>query len=204
MIRVGLTGGIGSGKTTVCNVFKLLGIPVFHADIQARILSDMDGDIREALSDLFGEDIYTESGLNRKKLSEKIFVNRNLLQKVNAIIHPKVLDNYHKWLNEHDETKYVIHEAAILFESGMIPLFDKIITVTAPEYIRINRIIQREGVTENDVKNVIKNQWPESRKTDGSDYVIINDQKKMILPQILKIHAELTTLSKKHNYIPDE
>ena len=196
MLKVGLTGGIGSGKTTVCDVFKHLGIPVYHADIHARILSDMDDEIRKALSGLFGEDIYTGTGLNRKKLSEMIFVNRNLLQKVNDIIHPKVLEHFSKWINDHLEINYIIHEAAILFESGMNPLFDKTITVSAPEDIRINRIMTREGVTENYVKNIIKNQWPESKKRNISDYIIINDQKRMILPQILKIHDELTFLTK--------
>ena len=196
MLKVGLTGGIGSGKTTVCDVFKRLGIPVYHADIHARILSEMDDSIRKALSDLIGEDIYTESGLNRKKLSEMIFVNRSLLQKVNEIIHPKVLDHFSKWINEHLEIDYIIHEAAILFESGMSPLFDKIITVSAPEDIRISRIMKREGVTETHVRNIIKNQWPESKKRNVSDYIIINDQKQMILPQILKIHDELTFLTK--------
>ena len=196
MLKVGLTGGIGSGKTTVCNVFRHLGIPVYHADIHARILSEVDGDIKKALSGLVGDDIYTESGLNRKKLSQMIFVNRSLLQKVNEIIHPKVLEHFSKWINEHLETNYIIHEAAILFESGMNPLFDKIITVSAPEDTRISRIMKRDGVTENDVKNIIKNQWPESRKRNISDYIIINDQKQMILPQILKIHNELTFLTK--------
>jgi dephospho-CoA kinase len=196
MLKVGLTGGIGSGKTTVCNVFRHLGIPVYHADIHARILSEVDGDIKKALSGLVGDDIYTESGLNRKKLSQMIFVNRSLLQKVNEIIHPKVLEHFSKWINEHLETNYIIHEAAILFESGMNPLFDKIITVSAPEDTRISRIMKRDGVTENDVKNIIKNQWPESRKRNISDYIIINDQKQMILPQILKIHNELTFLIK--------
>lgn len=195
MIKVGLTGGIGSGKTTVCTVFEHLGIPVYRADIHARMLSDVDDDIRKSLTGLFGVNIYSESGLNRKKISELIFVNRNLLQKVNEIIHPKVLNHFNLWLNDYPEIKYIIHEAAILFESGMNHLFDKIITVTAPEDIRINRITKREGVNEDHVKNIIKNQWPESRKKSFSDYIVMNDQKRLILPQILKIHDELTTLT---------
>ena len=155
MIKVGLTGGIGSGKSTVCHVFKLLGIPVYHADIHARKLSDTDDDIRKSLTILFGADIYTKSGLNRKKLSELIFQNRILLQKVNEIIHPKVLDHFNQWINEYQQMKYIIHEAAIIFESGMNYLFDKIITVTAPKDIRIKRIIEREGISEDDVKNII-------------------------------------------------
>lgn len=196
MIKVGLTGGIGSGKTTVCSVFKQLGIPVYHADIQARLLSDTDTDIKTALTDLFGKNIYTQSGLDRKRLSGIIFFNSDLLQKVNAIIHPKVKEHFNHWMNEHTDMKYIIHEAAILFESGLNTFFNKIITVAAPEDIRIKRIMKREGVTEDYVRNIMKNQWPERRKKNLSDYVIVNDQKKLILPQILKIHHELTALAK--------
>lgn len=194
MIKVGLTGGIGSGKTTVCNVFKQLGIPVYHADNQARVLSDTNQEIIRALSDLFGKNIYTSTGLDRKKLSEFIFVNSDLLQKVNAIIHPKVREDFNSWLNEHNEMKYIIHEAAILFESGLHTLFNKIITVTAPEEIRIRRIMERESVSEDYVRNIIGNQWPERKKRNLSDYVIVNDQQRMILPQVLEIHNELTSL----------
>jgi dephospho-CoA kinase len=195
MIKVGLTGGIGSGKTTVCEIFKHLGIPVYHADIHARMLSDMDDDIRKSLTGLFGVDIYCESGLNRKKLSGLIFSNRDLLQQVNEIIHPKVLNHYKKWLKDYQDKKYIIHEAAILFESGMNFLFDRIITVSAPEEIRISRIMKREDVDEEHVKNIIQNQWPESRKKSISDFVIMNDDKRLILPQILKIHHELESLT---------
>jgi dephospho-CoA kinase len=195
MLKVGLTGGIGSGKTTVCNVFEHLGIPVYHADIHARILSDADDDIKKALQNLFGEDIYTRSGLNRKKISELIFVDTEMLQKVNAIIHPKVMKHFNEWMNEHTGMNYIIHEAAILFESGMNLLFNKIITVAAPEEIRIGRIIKREGMTEVSVKNIIRNQWPEKKKISMSDYVVMNDQKRLILPQVLQIHNELTSLT---------
>lgn len=195
MIKVGLTGGIGSGKTTVCHVFKLLGIPVYHADIHARKLSDTDNEIRKSLTNLFGADIYNESGLNRKRLSELIFQNRNLLQKVNEIIHPKVLDHFNQWISEYQQMKYIIHEAAIIFESGMKNIFDKIITVTAPKDMRIKRIIERGGLSEDDVKKIIKNQWPEKKKRNISDYIIINNQKRLILPQILKIHHELASLT---------
>jgi dephospho-CoA kinase len=196
MIRVGLTGGIGSGKTTVCNVFKQLGIPVYHADSQARVLSDTNQEIIRALSSLFGKNIYTPTGLDRKKLSEFIFVNNDLLQKVNAIIHPKVREDFNAWLNEHNEMKYIIHEAAILFESGLHTLFNKIITVSAPEEIRIRRIMEREGVSEGYVRNIIGNQWPERKKRNLSDYVIVNDQQRMILPQVLEIHNELISYVK--------
>lgn len=194
MIKVGLTGGIGSGKTTVCKVFKQLGIPVYHADNQARVLSDTDQEIIGALSGLFGKNIYTPTGLDRKKLSEFIFTNSDLLHKVNAIIHPKVREDFNSWLNEHNKMMYIIHEAAILFESGLHTLFNKIITVTAPEEIRIRRIMEREAVSEDYVRNIIGNQWPERKKKNLSDYVIVNDQQRMILPQVLEIHNELTSI----------
>ncbi|MBN2213525.1 MAG: dephospho-CoA kinase [Bacteroidales bacterium] len=196
MIKVGLTGGIGSGKTTVCKVFRQLGIPVYHADIQARMLSDADPDIRKALTGLCGKNIYTQSGLDRKRLSEVIFSNIDLLQKVNAIIHPRVIEDFNQWMTENHEDRYIIHEAAILFESGLNTLFNKIITVVAPEEIRIRRIMEREGVSEDYVRNIIRNQWPEKKKKSLSDYIIINDQKKLVLPQVLKIHNELIFLSR--------
>ncbi len=195
MLKVGLTGGIGSGKTTVCKVFKQLGIPVYHADIQARVLSDTNQEIIKAISDLFGKNIYTPNGLDRKKLSESVFINSDLLQKVNAIIHPKVREDFTSWLSEHNEMKYIIHEAAILFESGLHTLFNKIITVTAPVEIRIRRIMDREGVSEDYVRKIIGNQWPDKKKMNLSDYVIVNDQQRMILTQVLEIHNELTTLA---------
>jgi dephospho-CoA kinase len=118
-----------------------------------------------------------------------------LLEKVNTVIHPKVLDDFNRWLKELENMKYIIHEAAILFESGLNAVFDKIITVSAPEDIRIERIMRRESVNENYVRNIIRNQWPERKKRDLSDYVITNDQKRLILPQILKIHNELISLT---------
>ncbi len=191
MIKVGLTGGIGSGKTMVCNIFKHLKIPVFHADIVAKELYDSDGEIRECLIKLFGADIYIQNKLDRKSLSAIIFKDKEALKRVNAIVHPVVIDNFINWMNEQKNASYIIHEAAILFESDNQHLFDKVITVIAPEDIRIERVMRRDNVSETHVKSIINNQLPEKLKIDGSDYVIVNDDRTLVLPQVLNIHNEL-------------
>lgn len=195
MLKIGLTGGIGSGKTTVSDIFKQLGVAVYYADLQARILSDTDPEIKNKLSTLFGREIYGRYGLDKKRLADIIFKQKNMLTKVNSIIHPKVNEDFNRWLSEYAERKYVIHEAAILFESGMSNQFDRIITVTAPEKIRINRIIDRDGMSRSKVLKIIANQLPEDFKAQNSDFIIVNDNKTLILPQILKIHDDLTSLT---------
>ena len=193
MIKVGLTGGIGSGKTVVCNVFKYFGIPVYHADIQAKILSDTNFEIRDKLISLFGDDIYTGAGLDRKQLATIVFRNKELLQRINNIIHPVVKQHFEIWMKEHYSDVYIIQEAAILFESGYQQLFDKIITVTAPEDLRIKRVMARDNVTGEHVRNILANQMDENEKAKKSDYVIINDDQNLVLPQIMKIHQELSS-----------
>lgn len=195
MLKIGLTGGIGSGKTTVSDIFKQLGVAVYYADLQARILSDTDPEIKNKLSTLFGREIYGRYGLDKKRLADIIFKQKNMLTKVNSIIHPKVNEDFNRWLSEYAERKYIIHEAAILFESGMSNQFDRIITVTAPEKIRINRIIDRDGMSRSKVLKIIANQLPEDFKAQNSDFIIVNDNKTLILPQILKIHDDLTSLT---------
>lgn len=199
MIKVGLTGGIGSGKTTVCNVFNHLGIAVYHADIHAKLLSDKNTEIRESLISLFGSDIYDNWGLDRKKLSGIIFSDKKILQKVNAIIHPKVFQHFNEWLADKKNSKYIIHEAAILFESGSRKHFEKVITVTAPEEIRIKRVMLRDDVSHTHVKNIMNNQMPEADKISNSDYIIENDDKTPVLPQILRIHSQLSSLKDEQN-----
>ncbi len=194
MLKVGLTGGIGSGKTIVCNVFKQLGIPVYHADIYAKLLADCDEEIKSNLIALLGTDIYYEDRLDRKKLSHIIFNDSSVRQKVNSIVHPKVRQHFKKWISNNGNSKYIIQEAAILFESGSYNFFDKIITVTAPEELRINRIIERDGSTGDKIINIMRSQMSDDDKIKKSHYVIVNDNKKLIVPQILKIHKKLLSL----------
>lgn len=192
MLKVGLTGGIGSGKSIVCKIFALLGVPVYQADIAAKKLYDSDDKLRNDLKSLFGNDLYNSSGiLDRQKLAEIIFSDKENLKKVNELVHPAVIKDFLGYISSAPvNTSYVIHEAAILYEAKMEKMFDVIINVQAPENLKIERAVSR-GANEKDVRQRIAAQWPDKLKTELSDYNIINDNKTPVLPQILHIHNEL-------------
>jgi dephospho-CoA kinase len=192
MLKVGLTGGIGSGKSIAGKVFSLLGIPVYQADIAAKKLYDT-AMLRNELILLFGEHLYNADGiLDRKKLASIIFSDKESLEKVNKLVHPAVKRDFLEYMSRLPEsTPYVIHEAAILYEAKTEGMFDKVINVQAPENIRIKRILLREMTNEKDVKQRIAAQWSDKLKSELSDYNIINDDKTPMLPQILRIHKEL-------------
>ena len=191
MIKVGITGGIGSGKSLICKVFLCLGVPVYHADIEAKVLTNTDSGIRNQLTGLLGEDIYANGSLDRQKMAGLIFNNSGLLLNVNKIIHPRVAAHFQNWLEQHTKEPYIIQESAILFESNTYKFFDKIVTVTSPEEIRMKRVISREGMTVETVRSIMQNQMPEEEKISRSHHVIINDENKLVLPQVLKLHALL-------------
>lgn len=191
MLKVGLTGNIGSGKSLVCKIFESLGIPVFYADKVARDLYD-EPEIRTQVVQVFGTGVYNTDGkLIRENLAQKVFNNKQALRDINGIIHPGVVKKYLQWLDEHDATDYTVHEAAILFESKLEHKFDHIIMVSAPEDVRLHRVMDRDGVDEKDVKARMKNQWAEALKVQKADFVIVNDGKEFLIPQILKIHNQL-------------
>ena len=188
MKKIGITGGIGSGKTTVCEIFKLLGVPVFHADTEARNLQNSDIAIKKLLIDLFGAEIYPNDGmLDRKQLAEIIFNDKKALSAVNAIIHPAVRQCFMKWLENHRNSAYVLYEAAVLFESGYASDLDENILILADETIRIKRVIQRDKISENLVRQRIKNQMPDFEKIDKADYILENNGFKLLLPEIIKL-----------------
>lgn len=190
MLKIGLTGGIGTGKSIVAEVFKLLGIPVYVSDKEAKRLMIESDEIRTSLIDRFGIDVYTENKtLNRKYLSGIIFNNPKALQDINAIVHPAVRNDFECW-SEKQQSPYVIQESAILFDTGLYKNFDKIICVTADEELRIKRVMDRDGVDANAVKERMKSQLAESVKIEKSDFVIYNNSD-LILPQIIEIHKEL-------------
>jgi dephospho-CoA kinase len=193
MIKVGVTGGIGSGKSIVCRVFESLGIPVYYADNHSRRLVDSEPDIRKKLVDLFGPDIYTGGTLNRPRFAAVIFADPKLLEAANDIIHPYVREDFDRWSRSYTEKKYIIEEAAILFESGENTLVDKSITIVSPVEMRMKRILKRPGMTPGRIRDIMANQWPDEKKADFADFVIVNDEKSLILPQILFIHHQLTT-----------
>lgn len=189
MIKVGITGGIGSGKSLICEVFSKLGAPVYSADAAARNLVDTDPEIRENLLMLLGEDVYTGTMLNRPRMADMIFNNKLLLVKVNQIIHPRVAEHFRLWCLKNNESPYLIQESALLFESGTYHLFDQCITVAAPEELRIQRVIARSDMTLDKIHAILLNQLPEAEKMARSHHVIVNDGRTPILPQVLRLHA---------------
>ncbi len=194
MIKVGLTGGIGSGKTITSTVFEKLGVPVFYADEEAKKLLSKDREVIRQLRDRFGDDIFDENGINKASLASIIFNDRDALDDVNKIIHPKVRRDFASWA-EQQISAYVIMEAAILFESGGHKNMDKTILVYAPEQLRIQRVIKRDDVTEEEVRSRMRNQEKDEDKIEKADWVIYNDDTQMVLPQIIEIHNTIKAKS---------
>lgn len=187
---VGLTGGIGSGKTTVANYFSELGIPVYVADDEAKALMKRSKVIKRKLIQLFGSNAYTAAGLNKSFIASKIFNDALLLEKMNNIVHPKVAAHFKKWYNK-QEAPYVIKEAAIFFENGSYKLLDIIITVVAPESARIKRVIKRDQSSEEKIRAIINNQWSDEEKVKLSDFVIENIELETTKKQVNNIHKQI-------------
>lgn len=191
MLKVGITGGIGSGKSTVCRVFSVLGIPVFESDKIARELMNTDTEIKQQLVDLFGTAVYLpDHTINRKYLAGIVFNNPSLLAQLNTIVHPVVRKTFFDWC-EKQQTPYIIHEAAILFESGFYKMMDKTITVTTSEHERIQRVMKRDGITLEMVNERIKNQWNDQQRMELADFVIGNNDDELVIPQIIEIDKKL-------------
>ncbi len=199
MIKAGITGGIGSGKTIICRAFESLGVPVYNADLAARLLTDSQPEIRERLMELFGEGIYDGDTLNRPLFASIVFRNKEMLESANRIIHPWVKHDFSRWVQDHQDCDYVIEEAAILFESGSNALVDVCITVISPVGLRIRRLMNRPGMTLERIEDVMANQWSDEKKTAASDFVINNDEMNLVLPQILLIHKSLKDMRKTYS-----
>jgi dephospho-CoA kinase len=195
MIKVGVTGGIGSGKSLVCEIFSHLGVPVYNADNEARNLTMQDPEIRKELVALLGEQVFEGNKLNRIVMADRIFHDKSLLEQVNQMIHPRVALHFKNWCTQYEELAYVVHESAILFESNTYLGFDRIITVYAPEDIRTGRVMARAGMNKEKIRAIINNQLPEHEKMRRSDYVIFNDEIKLVIPQVLNIHHKLNSLT---------
>lgn len=187
---IGLTGGIGSGKSTILKCFKSYGIPVYIADDEAKALMNRSKVIKRKLIHLFGEKAYENNVLNRPYLSSKIFSDKTLLAKMNAIVHPKVASHFKRWSNKQDAA-YVIKEVAIIFENNLQSQYDYIITVVADEDLRIQRVMKRDNVSKEKVKSIINNQWSDADKVEQSDFVIVNNDLEDAKKQALKIHNTL-------------
>lgn len=191
MLKVGITGGIGSGKSTVCHIFSVLGIPVFEADVVAKQIQNTDPDIHRQLVELFGDAVYLpDHTVDRKYLAGIVFNDITLLHRLNAIIHPVVRKVFNEWCLE-QQSPYVLLEAAILFESGLYNLMDKTIAVSTDEAERIQRVMKRDKMTEELVKQRIRNQWTDEQRINMADFVIHNNDNQLIIPQIVEIDKKL-------------
>lgn len=199
MIKIGITGGIGSGKTTVCQVFEILGIPVFYADSAAKSIMNSDAFLREELIKTFGEDSYSKAGeLNRKYISDIVFNNKEQLAKLNSLVHPAVFRSFDHWVSEQKGVPYILKEAALLFESDSYRMCDRSILVKSPEELKIKRIISRDQITSEEVKLRMKRQFSDEQKEQRADHIITNDEKVLLIPQILSLHQYFVKLSHDH------
>ena len=190
MKKIGITGGIGSGKTYVASVFQSLGIPIFNADIQAKKIMISSRKLTKLLKEEFGNDIYKDSDLNKEKLASIIFSNSDKLQKLNSLVHPIVKEEFNNWCKK-QTSPYVIKEAAILFENNSHIGLDAVICVSAPLDLRMRRLLNRDDYSKKEIKKRIENQISQEEKEKRSDYIIVNNEKDLLLPQIIKIHKVL-------------
>jgi dephospho-CoA kinase len=196
-LRIGITGGIGSGKSIVCKIFALLGAPTYDADTRARSLMTDDQVLVDQIKEKFGnQSYYADHSLNRQYLSKEVFNDPEKLREMNELVHPRVALDSEKWMNENDHSPYIVKEAALLFESGAHKVLDKIIVVSAPEALRLQRVINRDKRRTEEVLKIIRNQWPEEEKINLADFVIVNDEAHLIIPQVLKLHERFINRTK--------
>lgn len=193
MIRVGLTGGIGSGKSTLARFFSLLGVPVYYADLKARYLMENNAKLKTWISTIFGDKAYPDGNvLDRQFIADKVFSDKILLEKLNAMVHPFVRQDYIDWLKQNNNSVYSIIESAILFESGFDRFTDKTLLIWAPAELRIARVCKRDNTIALKVIERIKAQTDQDNLKNKVDFCIINDDQIAVIPQILKIHHQLT------------
>ena len=196
MLRIGLTGGIGSGKSTIAAIFETLGIPVAYADKDARRLMNEDAGLRDAIIRHFGAGAYSGSILNRKYLAEQVFNDPARLELLNSLVHPVTIREGERWIqNLQDRYPYAIREAALLFETRAAGHLDFIIGVYAPTPLRIHRAMQRDHATREDILGRMRNQIDEDIKMRLCDAVIRNDEQTAVIPQVLELHERLTALA---------
>ena len=192
MIKVGLTGGIGSGKTTIAHFFEILGIPIYYSDSKAKALMMRNLSLKKQLTDVLGRTAYLETGeLNRKYISDLIFNNQSLLEQINAIIHPFVEEDFEEFCSLHKDKSYVIKESAILIETKLYTQLDKIILVISESTQRVQRVMDRDALSQESVLQKISKQFTDQEKRKFSDYIIENNNNKLLIPQLLSIHNQL-------------
>jgi dephospho-CoA kinase len=189
MKRIGLTGGIGSGKSFVAEIFRHLGVPVFSSDDAGRDLQNSDPEVQAAMRNLFGDVFRPDGTLDRQKVAGIVFSDPGKLKQLNEIVHPAVAKAFENFCAAHASAKYVIKEAAIIFEAGIDKHLDGTILVTAPDAIRIQRVMKRDGISEEEVRARMNRQWPDMKKLPLAQWKIVNDGKMPLLKQVLKINV---------------
>ena len=195
VLNIGLTGGIGSGKTTVAKIFELLGIPVYYADDAARRIMNEDEALKAAIRKQFGKEAYDNGKLNRAHLSAKVFNDPFQLEILNSLVHPATIRDATKWMAE-QSAPYTIKEAALIFESGSAEHLDYVIGVYAPAQLRIKRTMERSHISYDEVKQRMNKQLDENMKMKLCDFVIYNDEEHLLIPQVIELHKKLLILSK--------
>jgi dephospho-CoA kinase len=198
---VGLTGGIGAGKSLVARLFALLGVPVYDADSSAKKLMVENPSLRESIIAHFGADSYVDDRLNRSYLAERVFKNPQQLEVLNRLVHPAAIEDAKKWLAQ-QKAPYAIKETALLFESGSAEGLDYVIGVTAPETLRIKRVMERDGLTAIQVKERMRRQLEETLKIKLCDFILYNDEQQLLIPQVVQLHEQLLAMSLKVNHYP--
>ncbi len=197
-LQVGITGGIGAGKSLVCRIFHCLGIPVYDADGHAKELMTTDVILVTNIKKEFGELSYnTDGSLNREYLSSTVFCENEKLKKLNELVHPRVGEHYRRWVERNRNCQYLVKEAALLFETGSDKLLDRVVVVHAPEVLRIQRVLARDPQrSEDQVRAIINNQMSEEEKMERADFIIRNDEKALVIPQVVKLHNEFLSSSR--------
>ncbi len=197
MLKIGITGGIGSGKSTVAKIFEVLGIPVYYADDAGKYLMNTDAALKQKIIAQFGESVYNNEVLNRKYLASVVFKSPEKLALLNAIVHPATINDAAQWMLRQN-TPYALKEAAIIFESGTQEHLDYVIGVYAPTPLRIQRTMHRDNITREEVIQRMNKQLDESIKMKLCDFVIKNNEQELLIPQVIKLHQQLITLASSH------
>jgi dephospho-CoA kinase len=194
MLKIGITGGIGSGKSTVAKVFGVLGIPVYNADLAAKRLMNEDAALKEKIKEQFGDDVYKSEKLDTKYLAQIVFSSEEKLEALNSIVHPATINDANAWMLK-QTTPYTLKEAALLFESGAAELLDYVIGVTAPAPLRLQRVMQRDNSSREEVMARMNKQMDEEIKMKLCNFIITNDEQQLLIPQVLALHETILSLA---------
>lgn len=200
MLKVGITGGIGSGKTTVCKIFEVLGIPVFYADAEAKRIMNTDDLLMSSIRQQFGDNAYSETGqLNRSYLAGVVFNDEIELEKLNKLVHPAVFRAFNEWVQAQKGVPYVVKETALLFESEAYKLCNYTILVSSTAELKIRRVIQRDNISKNEVELRMKKQFTDVKTAKLADFIVTNDEKELLLPQVIGLHEKFLEMALKND-----